>query len=412
MKSSPAAAPQVLSPATPAEVADCVRAARSTNTPLFPVGGGTSPQPGLPSTPSGDQLSLAGLLRVVDYPWEDMTVTVESGVTLAHLRQTLAERGQWLPVEGGSPERATVGGLIATDFSGPRRYGYGTIRDYVIGIQAVDGHGTLFKAGGRVVKNVAGYDLCKLMCGSLGTLAVITQATLKVRPQAARSEVLRLDVPDLDAAERLLAALCSTQATPCAICLFAGEKNSREPALGAVRPAGSVRLCLGVDGSPAEVAWQTQQLASEFAAAGYNRCATLPAGEELWQELTDFPLPGGGDVVVRATMRPSGVCPWIAALLESHPAAAVGALAGSGVVYARLGSFQTAETSKLLISRLQPLAAQYGGNCTVVDAGAGLESSRRAVWGLPRADAAVLARVKREFDPANILNPGRFPFDL
>src|SRR5690606_32325083 len=119
------------------------------------------------------------LNRVIDYPARDMTITVEAGITWEQLEAELAKEGQWLPVDVARAEAATVGGAIACNTSGPRRFGYGTLRDYVIGIHAVDGQGMQFKGGGRVVKNVAGYDFCKLLTGSFGTLAVITQVTLK-----------------------------------------------------------------------------------------------------------------------------------------------------------------------------------------------------------------------------------------
>src|SRR5437764_7903752 len=112
-----------------------------------------------------------------------MTVTVQAGITVAKLQETLAAEGQWLPVDVPRPERATLGGAVALNKSGPRRLGYGTLRDYVIGISFVTDDGREVKAGGRVVKNVAGYDLMKLQTGSVGTLGVITQLTLKVRPK-------------------------------------------------------------------------------------------------------------------------------------------------------------------------------------------------------------------------------------
>ena len=154
----------------------------------------------LPKAP-GVGLSVAGLARVIDYPARDMTVTVEAGIRVAELQKL------WRPGAAIADRRAAgrTGHArrraIATNTSGPRRFGNGTLRDYVIGISAVDGHGTAFKAGGRVVKNVAGYDFCKLLTGSLGTLAVITQVTLKVKPLPERSALVVAPVRDLAHAE-------------------------------------------------------------------------------------------------------------------------------------------------------------------------------------------------------------------
>src|SRR5207253_9213768 len=126
---------------------------------------------------------LRGLAEVIDYPARDMTITVQAGITLARLQALLATEKQRLPVDVPHPDRATLGGALATNASGPRRLGFGTLRDYVIGMTVVNDEGQEVKAGGRVVKNVAGYDLCKLHVGALGTLGVISQATLKLRPR-------------------------------------------------------------------------------------------------------------------------------------------------------------------------------------------------------------------------------------
>src|SRR5205807_9828714 len=127
-------------------------------------------------------LDLRALNQVIDYPARDMTITVQAGITVAKLQEILAAENQQLPVDVPLPEQATLGGAIAVNASGPRRYGYGTLRDYVIGISFVNDEGQEVKAGGRVVKNVAGYDLCKLHIGALGTLGIITQVTLKLKP--------------------------------------------------------------------------------------------------------------------------------------------------------------------------------------------------------------------------------------
>src|SRR5262245_38483222 len=137
---------------------------------------------GLPPSRSGLGIDLTALDRVIDYPARDMTITLEAGITLARLQALLAKEGQRLPVDVPRPEQATLGGALATNTSGPRRFGFGTWRDYVIGITTINDQGQETKAGGRVVKNVAGYDLCKLHIGALGTLGIISQVTLKLRP--------------------------------------------------------------------------------------------------------------------------------------------------------------------------------------------------------------------------------------
>ena len=170
-------------PATVAELCEIVKAARAAGQGVYPVGGRTTLDVGLPPIKPGVAVDTTALNRVIDYPARDMTITVQAGITIAALQAELAKEGQWLPVDVASPEQATLGGAIALNQSGPRRYGYGTLRDYVIGISFVTDDGVEVKAGGRVVKNVAGYDLMKLQIGAVGTLGVVTQVTLKVKPR-------------------------------------------------------------------------------------------------------------------------------------------------------------------------------------------------------------------------------------
>src|SRR5207248_909399 len=149
---------------------------------IYPVGGGTLMHVGLPPERAGTIVDLRKLDAVVDYPARDMTITVQAGITVGRLRDILRAEHQRLPVDVPQAEVATLGGALAVNVSGPRRFGWGTFRDYVIGIRMVNDRGEEFKAGGRVVKNVAGYDICKLAVGSLGTLGIITEVTLKLRP--------------------------------------------------------------------------------------------------------------------------------------------------------------------------------------------------------------------------------------
>src|SRR3569833_3214879 len=171
-------------PATQSELADVIQHAHASSTPIYPIGGGTTEGFGAVPKRAGWGRSLSQLNGIVDYAARDMTITVESGITMQAIADVLSAERQRLPIDTADAWGATLGGVIAANANGPRRFGCGTIRDYVIGISAVDGRGTAFKAGGRVVKNVAGYDFCKLLTGSLGTLGVITQVTLRLKPKA------------------------------------------------------------------------------------------------------------------------------------------------------------------------------------------------------------------------------------
>jgi glycolate dehydrogenase FAD-binding subunit len=172
----------LLRPGSALEMAEIVRRAAAAGQALYPVGGRTMLGLGMPPERTGWAVDTRALSAVIDYPARDMTITVEAGIPLARLQATLAAENQRLPIDVPQPESATLGGALATNASGPGRLGYGTLRDYVIGIRWINDEGQEVKAGGRVVKNVAGYDLCKLHVGALGTLGIITQVTLKLRP--------------------------------------------------------------------------------------------------------------------------------------------------------------------------------------------------------------------------------------
>ena len=194
--------------------------------------------------------ALTKLNRVIDYPAADMTITVEAGMTIAELNRLLAEQRQWLPVDVPWPDRATVGGAIATNAAGPRRYAYGTMRDYLLGFTAVDGTGMTFSGGGRVVKNAAGYNMCRLMAGSLGTLGVITQATLMVRPLPEAAALLACEVPDFDLAEKLLAGLVRSPVAARGGRTVGRPLHEGNPLFGPVSEGNVGRLYVGFEGRP------------------------------------------------------------------------------------------------------------------------------------------------------------------
>ncbi len=398
---------ETLTPADQAEAAATVRQAYEDGTPIYPIGGGTAIEFGLAAKQPGIGLSLAGLNRAVDYPSRDMTITVEAGIRMADLAAALARQGQRLPVDAAQADAATLGGIVATNFSGPRRYGHGTIRDYVIGISAIDGRGTPFKGGGRVVKNVAGYDFCKLLTGSLGTLAVITQLTLKVKPLAEATAFLSCDIADLAQAEPLLAALVNSQTTPAAIELASGPDGQSLPA-----PAdGAARLLVGFEGSRAEVAWQLGQLRREWQAQGAAGIAEHAgdAAEAIWSQGAEFASQGSAALVVKANVLPSATTRFMQLCRQLDPQVSLLAHAGNGIVLASFPAFTPADTSRWLVQRLQPAVAAAGGNLVVWSCAAG-ELTRQAVWGASRDDAEVMRAVKKQFDPRDLLNPGRFVY--
>jgi glycolate oxidase FAD binding subunit len=322
----------------------------------------------------------------------------------------LATERQRLPIDVPRPGEATIGGVIATNWNGPRRYGQGSVRDHVIGIQAVDGRGMPFKGGGRVVKNVAGYDFCKLLTGSLGTLGVITQVTLKLKPIPEQSVLVGSVLPDLDAAERVLASLVGSEATPTAIELLAGPAWGTEPALAPLGklPESAVYLLVGLEGTELEVEYMVRQLTSEWRTLHVPPPQTIGESATLWRSLAEFPAAGQSPLSLKATVVPGGVTSLIDAARRLDPQCSIQAHAGNGTVLLQLSAFPAQGLSRALVGQLQPVAAAHHGNLIVLSNPSGAEMTHQSVWGAIDVPLDLMSAVKRKFDPQDILNRGRF----
>lgn len=408
---------ETVTPADQAAVADLLRTASSAGTPIYPIGGATSLDYGSDPARQGQGLSLAGLNRLVDYPSRDMTITVEAGMTIAELSNRLAAQRQRLPVDVPRPEQATVGGALVTNAGGPRRYRWGTMRDYVIGLSAVDGTGMAFCGGGRVVKNAAGYDLCRLLCGSLGSLAVVTQVTLMVKPMPEASALVIAKIDDWTQAERLLADMVHTRVLPSAIELLAGPAWREEPLLGPPQTSGAARLVVGLEGAQAEVDWMVGQLHEQWQRVNVQLVGTH-VGEQanvLWNRLAQCStaaaeLNGDRPWLVEAHLLPSAVVECVQQLLAVDSKCSIQAHAGSGVVRA-VFPLSAERGTDILDSRIRPAVTSAGGSMVVRSRPAGTRLDRFAVWGPAKDTQRVMQTIKDQFDPHGILNPGRFIFN-
>ncbi len=240
-------------PQTATEVSEFLRNLNQSRQPVTVTGGRVE------QAVTHSALSLAELNHIVDYPARDMTITVEAGVTLRELRTALMAESQQLPIDCAD-DSVSIGGLVAGNLSGVRRYGYGTIRDYLIGVSAVDGQGREFKAGGRVVKNVAGYDLCKLLTGSCGTLAVITQMTFKLKPVPAAFGFVLASFETWGEVEHALTRLLQSAAVPIAVDVVAAKDVGTTFSAG----RGPLIVSVMVDGPNDVVDWQLETLRREL----------------------------------------------------------------------------------------------------------------------------------------------------
>lgn len=389
----------VRAPETVAELGDIIRAQVTVGQAVYPVGGGTKLHVGRVPTKPGVAVSTLKLNRVIDYPARDMTVTVQAGIRIAELQQVLAAEGQWLPVDVPNPESATLGGAVATNTSGPRRLGQGTLRDYVIGLTFVSDEGVAVSGGGRVVKNVAGYDLMKLHTGALGTLGVLTQLTLKVKPKPEASALVAFGVGSA-AVGPTLDRLHASNSRPVAV-----ELLNREAAAVFKRLPGSdpwVILC-GFEEKAATVDWQVKELKAELASAPV-RDVTEIRDPAAWGQLAQLQEVVDNGVSLKATLLSSAVAGFVAA---APSGATVHAHAGNGVVFVHLpGADLTVERAAGVVSALSKLTATGNANLVVTACPPAWKASL-PVWGRDPGDRGLMATVKRTLDPTDAFNPGR-----
>ena len=406
-----------LSPADTAAVAAEISQCAVSGTAVYPIGGGTSLEYGMTATKPGIGLSLADLNRVVDYPARDMTITVEAGITMAALAETLAAEGQRVPLDVPHPESATLGGVLATAASGALRYAHGTARDYVIGIRAVDGRGVAFHGGGRVVKNVAGYDFCKLLTGSLGTLGVITEVTLKVKPLAEKTAALVADIADLQRAEEVLTSLITSNIPAATLEILAGPAWGKLPGTPSATDDTVARIVVGLEGTDVEVEWLRREVSRRLGDLGVTtKSVADDALTELSHALASFPAVGTSDaapspLTIQANVVSSATVDVVRAVQSFDADCSVQVHAGSGTVIARLAELPDIGAAGMLVGHLQPVARTHHGNVIVLDSPDRAGLTHNVIWGAASEDRRLMAAVKQQFDPHNILNPGRFVYE-
>ena len=351
---------------------------------VVPRGGGTRMSIGMPPAAYDLALDLRGLDGVVEYEPADLTVSVEAGVRLAGLQRLLGEHGQWLPLDPAISDEATVAGVLATNVSGPARVRYGTPRDLLIGIRFATSGGQTVHAGGRVVKNVAGYDLGKLQIGAFGTLGVIVEATFKITPLPASTRWVSLTSADLS---RLMSISFAARDLNLAI---TGFILSRAPGDRAYRLR--VRCAAGaaaVDRSLREI-------------DGLASAAGLPVSEDEGQSKA-VDASAGPCLKVRCSVTPSATAGVIEALARLD--AAVHCYPTAGIVYATV-----AEDAVTLddLRRVRALCKVAGRGALVLEDALPELKRRFDVWGDPPPGFELMRRLKAEFDPLSTLNPGRF----
>jgi glycolate oxidase FAD binding subunit len=409
----------VAQPAGRPGVAKLLRWASANGVRVFPRGGGVFT--GLGNTPSRVDvaLDLSRLNRVVDYQPADLTVTAEAGITLETLRQELARGDKYVPLEAPLPHRATVGGVLATGHSGPMRYFYGLPRDWLIGISVVGTDGVETKAGGRVVKNVTGYDLNKLYTGSLGTLSVTVEATFKLAPIPDSWAGVTAAFPSLSAAVAASRALVSEVYAPLGLQVVSAPVAAQ---LGLDLPGSAAAAALGlVAGRPRAVARRRDESARLLGESRANHVAIVDdtGARSLLSLLTDLSWNDASppELALKVTLPPDNV----GKLLESLGCDGNGNAAWDLVADPGFGTVQLLrwasepdrkpDSSAIMadIAAVRRASASLGG-ATVVEICPPEVKAGIDVWqGVAGpVELEIMRRIKHNFDPAGVLNPGRF----
>lgn len=390
----------VVFPETPGQVREVVRLARSRRLGIVPFGGGT--KAGFGNPPAAYDLALVTrrLNRVVDYSPADLTVVVEAGLTFGRLADLLRREGQFLPFDPIAPDRATLGGIVAAGLGGLRRAFYGPPRDWLLGVRAVTGDGELIKGGGRTVKNVSGYDLCRLFAGSWGSLGIIVELCFKVFPMPPDTALGVLGLAP--SADLFGLGLELWREVPYPAAILGLDPASARDLLGAEAGPGGALLVL-FSGVAADIDFQldrTRAVAGDRVAR--FRVVRGPELGGLWARLCDHPDSVGQDLPVwaRVSAPPAGLRAFGPELARGRFLADI----PGGIINLYLDSADPA-----FLGDLRGRARAAGGSLALGRAPAGLKGQVPA-WDPPPAPG-LMARVKRALDPDGILSPGRLSLD-
>lgn len=379
----------VVEPGSVEEMSDLTKLARERGLAVTPRGSGTKINQGNPPRELDLIVSTQRMNEVIEHVPGDQIVRVQAGVKLADVQKQLAGEDQMISIDPPEAD-ATIGGVVAANSSGPRRYSYGTIRDLIIGIQVVLADGTVAKAGGKVVKNVAGYDLSKLFTGSMGTLGLIAQANFRLHPIR---DVSRTVVVEIEGGPRQVYeathGVADTQVEPTSIEL----RHTEDETLLAI-------LVESIEGGmQAKVDTVTHVL------KGYGEVRDPLEGSQLGEVVPE------GETVVKISAPPAE----LAGVLESFLGAAerrgldgprITGHAATGVTFAGLSGGDTGAQAEV-IEELREIWTRRGGAVVLLEAPRELKE-RVGAWGSPRDDIGLMRRVKDKFDGYGNMNPGRF----
>jgi glycolate oxidase FAD binding subunit len=398
----------VAAPTTVEGVSRVLALARAHGLAVVPGGAGARLGWGAPPNRLDVLLSLARLDRILAHEPADLTLSAECGVTLDALDVALRPFRQFVPLDPARPRASTVGGLIATGAAGPYRARYGTMRDLLVGLTVVRADGVVVKGGGRVVKNVTGYDIPKLHVGAYGTLSVVVEAHLRLHPRPAEE---RSWVLGFASAEGALEAALDVRDTPVVLSRCQLLLGGSLRALGETTPYGAA-LAVTIGSVPEAVRVQGAQVADVCGRRG-STVIEVPAAHPWWERVAELTWPGPEDgatsLSVRIGTRPTDVVKAFRAVEATWPGdegLRATADVASGVLHAALTPVEPRRAGEI-VARARNALGALGGTCVVEHAPPGAKPGLD-VWGDVGPALEPMRRLKRELDPTGVLNPGRF----
>ena len=356
-------------------------------------------------------LETQHMTRLLEHEAPDLTCHVEAGITLAALQAQLATKGQWFALDPPDAEQATLGGVLASNASGPKRLRYGTARDLVIGLHVVQASGEIARSGGSVVKNVAGYDLNKLYIGSLGTLGIIVEANLKLHPLPVSERTLLLTFASASDAMQTVMQMLGSLLQPSAIELIdAGAANDMTDFFGLNLPSDGYTLAVNFEGSPASIDRQFDEtrLLARRTGALMGDDLSGEAQVQFWRVVREHTR---GTLTCKVVILPSQVAAYletINAVCRAHrlESAVIGHV-GNGILYLELRPGDATPRLVEAIGELRRHAREARGSLVVEHCPVELKR-QISVWGEPGADFYLMQRLKQQFDPDAIFVQGRF----
>jgi len=413
----------IVYPGTIDEVSKIVSYANQQHLTIIPRGSGT--KMGMGGIPKKIDIILLTnrINRITDSDCENLTLSAESGITLNEVQKSLAKagKGYFLPLDPPFTDKATLGGIVATNSSGPKRLLYGTARDLIIGTKAVFPNGDIVVSGGKTVKNVSGYDMCKLLIGSYGTLGIICEMTFKLLPLPEKEATLLFSFAKLEEADGFAREMRGSQLIPSSIQILNSIAVQKMKYPASMPPNGNYLVAIGLDGVAESIDRQISEMSETGKKHGVLEAVTLDSDKHqaFWIAIRDFSNGLTEKFPNLISLKSNFLISKSGEMLGSYEKitkelgidCALICHSGNGILYSYILAGKNLrskiESFVELIGKLTAEVVKNEGNL-VVESSPLLIKKKVDVWGHPRGDYLIVRRLKEQIDPAGILNIGRF----